>query len=89
MEDEGEVDVHAARPLHTLPTGSRVERPDRANVGSLEEVMLDPNDSVVGVVCSASLRVEDTDPPRPQSPVDPPAREDRHGRTARVEADAA
>src|SRR3989442_5063537 len=54
----------------------------------MEEVVLAPNDSVVGLVCPASLRVEHTDPPRPESPVDPPAREDRHWRDAGVEPDA-
>src|SRR5207245_11762686 len=33
VEDEGEVDVHAARPLHTLPTASRVARSGRADGG--------------------------------------------------------
>src|SRR5213592_3326571 len=89
MDDEREVDVQAARPLHTLATGSRVERADRPEVRPVEQVVLDPNDRVVGLGCSAGLRVEDTDPPRPEPPVEPPPGEDRHRRTARVEADAA
>src|SRR5437870_3003637 len=90
MDDEREVDVQAPRSLYTLATGPRVERADRPDVRPVEQVVLDPNDSVVGLVCPPpGLRVEDTDPPRPEPPVEPAPREDRHRRTARVEADAA
>src|SRR5438105_8792354 len=90
MDDEREVDVQAPRSLYTLATGPRVERADRPDVRPVEQVVLDPNDSVVGLVCPPpGLRVEDTDPPRPEPPVEPAPRQDRHRRTARVEADAA
>src|SRR5881396_1368774 len=89
MDNEREIEVQAARPLHTLATGSCVERADRPDVRPVEQVVLDPNDSVVGLVCSAGLRVEHTDPPWPEPPVEPTPGEDRHRRTARVEADAA
>src|SRR5205823_9733747 len=52
-------------------------------------VVLDPNDSVVGLVRPAGLRIEDTDPPWPEPPVEPAPRDDRQRRTAGVEADAA
>src|SRR5260370_33815272 len=68
---EREVEVHASRPLHTLTTGSCVERADRPDVRPVEQVMLDPNDRVVGLVCPAGLRVEDTDPRWPEPPVEP------------------
>src|SRR5438046_5353306 len=89
MDDEREVDVQAPRWLHTLATGSCVERADRPDVRPVEQVVLNPHDSVVGLVCPAGLRVEDTDPPRPEQSVEPTPREDRHRRTTRVEADAA
>src|SRR5207253_7430430 len=75
--------------LHTLATGSCVERADRPDVRPVEQVVLDPNHRVVGLVCPAGLRVEDTDSPWPEPPVEPAPGEDRHRRTARVEADAA
>src|SRR5256886_10668088 len=89
MDDEREVDVQAPRSLHTLATGSCVQRADRPDVRPVEQVVLDANDRVVGLVCPAGLRVEYTDPPRPEPPVEPAPGEDRHRRTARVEADAA
>src|SRR5207245_4555758 len=89
MDDEREVDIQALRSLHTLATGSCVERADRPDVRPVEQVVLDPNDSVIGLVCPAGLRVEDTDPPWPEPPVEPAPGEDRHRRTARVEADVA
>src|SRR5205814_7972656 len=90
MDDEREVHVQAPRSLYTLATGPRVQRADRPDVRPVEQVVLDPNDSVVGLVCPPpGLRVEDTDPPRPEPPVEPTPREDRHRRTTRVEADAA
>src|SRR5438128_12659904 len=89
MDDEREVDVQAPRSLHTLATACCVERADRPDVRPIEQVVLDPNDRVVGLVCPAGLGVEDTDPPWPEPPVYAPAREDRHGRAAGVEADAA
>src|SRR5439155_27207983 len=89
VDDQREVDVQAARPLDALTARSGVERPDGADVGSVEEVVLDPNDSVVGLICPAGLRVDDADPPRPEPPIDPPARDDLHRCTARVEPDAA
>src|SRR6266566_9520594 len=90
MDDEREVDVQAPRSLHTVAPGSCVERADRPDVRPVEQVVLDPNDSVVGLVClSPGLRVEDTDPPWPEPPVEPAPGDDRHRRTARVEADAA
>src|SRR2546430_5344778 len=58
VDDEREVDVHASRSLHTSATGSCVERADRPDVRPVEQVVLDPNDSVVGLVCPAGLRVE-------------------------------
>src|SRR2546422_8479725 len=89
MDNEREIEVQAPRSLHALATGSCVERADRPDVRPVEQVVLDPNDSVVGLVCPAGLRVEDTDPPWPEPPVEPAPGEDRHRRTARVEADAA
>src|SRR6266487_3022705 len=90
MDDEREVDVQAPRSLHTLAAGSRVERADRPDVRPLEQVVLDPNDSVVALVCfPPGMRVEDTDPPWPEPPVEPAPGENRHRRTAGVEADAA
>src|SRR5437773_2082320 len=89
MDDEREIEVQAPCSLHTLATGSCVERADCPDVRPVEQVVLDPNDSVVGLVCPAGLRVEDTDPPRPEPPVEPTPREDRHRRTTRVEAEAA
>src|SRR5207249_10106862 len=90
MDDEREVDVPSPRSLHTLATGSCVERADRPDIRPVEQVVLDPNDGVVGLVCPPpGLRVEHTDPPWPQPPVEPPPGEDRHRRTARGEADAA
>src|SRR2546425_10414525 len=47
------------------------------------------NARVVAFVCPAGLRVEHTDPPWPEPPVEPAPGEDRHRRTTRVEADAA
>jgi len=73
-----------------LATGSCVERADRPDVRPVEQVVLDPNDSVVALVCfPPGLRVEHTDPPWPEPPVEPAPGEDRLRRTARVEADAA
>src|SRR6184192_648778 len=89
MDDEREVDVQAPRSLYTLATGPRVERADRPDVRPVEQVVLDPNDSVVGLVRPAGLRIEDTDPPWPEPPVEPAPRDDRQRRTAGVEADAA
>src|SRR5207249_10309908 len=89
MDDEREVDVQAPRSLHTLATASCVERADRPDVRPVEQVVLDPNARAVGLVCPAGLRVEDTDPPRPEPSVEPTPGEDRHRRTTRVEADAA
>src|SRR5438128_9296809 len=90
MDNEREIEVQAPRSLHTLATGSCVERADRPDVRPVEQIVLDPNDRVVGLVCPPpGLRVEDTDPPRPEPPVEPAPGEDRHWRTARVKADAA
>src|SRR5438876_519165 len=90
MDNEREIEVQAPRSLHTLATGSCVERADRPDVRPVEQVVLDPNDSVVALVCfPPGLRVEDTDPPWPEPPVEPAPGEDRYRRTARVEADAA
>src|SRR5207247_2260581 len=50
VDDEREVDVQAPRSLHTLATGSCVERADRPDVRPVEQVVLDPNDRVVGLV---------------------------------------
>jgi len=50
---------------------------------------LDPHDGVVGVIGGASLRVEEAELPLPEPSVDPSPCDDRHGRAARVEADAA
>src|SRR2546421_9376598 len=70
MDNEREIDVQAPRSLHTLATGSCVERADRPDVRPVEQIVLDPNDRVVGLVCPPpGLRVEDTDPPRPEPSV--------------------
>src|SRR2546422_112170 len=90
MDNEREIEVQAPRSLHTLATGSCVERADRPDVRPVEQIVLAPNDRVVGLVCPPpGLRVEDTDPPRPEPSVEPAPCEDRHRRTTRVEADAA
>src|SRR5437773_1763947 len=89
MDNEREIEVQAPRSLHTLATGSCVDRSDRPDVRPVEQVVLDPNDRVVGLVWPAGFRVEDTDPPWPEPPVEPAPGEDRHRRTTRVEADAA
>src|SRR6266576_2636146 len=57
LDDKGKVDVQAAGALHALAAASRVERADRADVGPVEQVMLDPNDRVVRNVSPAGLRV--------------------------------
>jgi len=44
------------------------ERPDVHLPRVSNTSLLDPNDRVVGLVCPAGLRVEDTDPPRPSRP---------------------
>src|SRR5439155_18204251 len=46
-DDDREVDVQSRRALDTLPAGSGVERPDGANVGPVEQVVLDAHDGVV------------------------------------------
>src|SRR5437868_12432581 len=66
-----------------------MERADRPDERPVEEAVRHATASVVGLVCPAGLRVEDTDPPRPESSVEPAARDDRHQRTTRVQADAA
>src|SRR3989441_13150585 len=89
MDDEREGDIQALRSLHTLATGSCGEGADRPDVRPVEQAVRAPTDSVFALVAPAGLRVEDTDPPWPEPPVEPAPGEDRHRRTARVEADVA
>ena len=64
-DDEREIDVDPACPLDALAARFGVERPDGADVGALEKVVLDPHDGVVGIVRTAGLRVEEAELPRP------------------------
>src|SRR5712691_7527285 len=89
VDDEREVDVQPARALDALAARSGVERPDGADVGPGEEVVLDTHDGVVGVVASAGLRIEEADLPRPEPPVHSATGQDGYRRTARVETYAA
>ena len=88
-DDKREIDVQPACALDTLAAGSGVERPDGADVGALEEIVLDPHDGVVGVFSATGVRVEEAELPPPEPSVDPSPCDDRHGRAAGVEAHAA
>jgi len=61
VDDEREVDVESARPLDALAARSGMKRPDGADVGAIEQVVLNTHDGVVGVVRPASLRVEEAE----------------------------
>ena len=89
MDDQGQVDIQASGPRDTRAVGPGAQRRDGADVGSVEEVVLDAHHRQVGVLAPAGLRVEETDPPRPETSVEPSAAEDRDRRAAAVEPDAA
>src|SRR5206468_2471187 len=89
MKSTCPVAAQAPRSLPALAAGHGVGRAARPDIRPVEQVVLDPNDGVVGLVCPPpGLRVEHTDPPWPKPPVEPAPCEDRHRRTTRVEADA-
>ena len=86
MNQDREIDIESSRALDAPAVGPRAHGADGTDVRPVEQVVLDSDDGVVGVVGAARLRVEDAEFPRSKAAVDPSPRDDRHRRAARVEA---
>src|SRR5690349_4267026 len=89
VKDEWEVDVETPGPLDSLTIRSSMDRRDRTDVRAFEQIVLNAHDGVVRLVAATRLRVQHAHLPRPEPTVHATAGEDRHGRAARVEPDAA
>ena len=70
MHDEREVDVEPARALDALTVGPRAQCADGTDVRPSQQVALDPDDGVVGVVGTTRLRIEEGKFPGPEASVD-------------------
>src|SRR5204862_7908353 len=86
---QGCLDTDAAALTYPSLLGPASQRRYGADVRSFEEVVLDAHHRQVGVLAPAGLRVEETDPPRPETSVEPSAAEDRDRRAAAVVPGAA